>query len=303
MMINDLPDEDDDAEKPEDENAETPDRSVEEVQALARSLGFALMPQDGGDDDEGVGYFVLISTAGDHPLGPDAVSITDIVRLLTEYAADLGEEVDDEIDINEHLKKQKPPPGAKKKAAAILKADKPRLDEVAIDDPLMAERIRDHNAQVMQDRWLKRTNQSTALHDPESEQDTFYREYDPADSVPLTGAFLSPEDGEYDPAPKAVAGFAVTSNTRRMSRAEMAKRRSLLNYKAELQAALGERQRDQVKIGKILYQAKALIGHGGFEKWVTQELRLPARTAQSYIASARSRNFNVKAQSPKNLVS
>jgi hypothetical protein len=195
MMINDLPDEDDDAEKPEDENAETPDRSVEEVQALARSLGFALMPQDGGDDDEGVGYFVLISTAGDHPLGPDAVSITDIVRLLTEYAADLGEEVDDEIDINEHLKKQKPPPGAKKKAAAILKADKPRLDEVAIDDPLMAERIRDHNAQVMQDRWLKRTNQSTALHDPESEQDTFYREYDPAltSGCPNAGAVLCGE--------------------------------------------------------------------------------------------------------------
>ena len=99
-------------------------------------------------------------------------------------------------------------------------------------------------------------------------------------SVRLTGAFLSPEDGEYDPAPKAAAGFAVTSNARRMSRAEMAKRRSLLNYKAELQAALGERPRDQVKIGKMLDHAKALIGHGGFEKWVTQELRLSARTAR-----------------------
>src|SRR4051794_31027300 len=99
-IIRDIPEDDDDHEKI--------DRSIEEVKSLARSLGFTMKPQDDDDDDDGVGYFVLVTATGDHPLGPDAVSTTDIVRFLDEYAADLGEEVDDEIDINAHLKKRKP---------------------------------------------------------------------------------------------------------------------------------------------------------------------------------------------------
>jgi hypothetical protein len=276
-MATDIPD--------EDADVETTDRSIDEVKSFARSLGFTLKPQDEDDYDEGVGYFVLVSTAGDQPLGPDAVSTTDVVRFLNDHAIDLGEDVDDEIDINAHLKKQKPPPGATKKAAAILKAHKPHRDEPDVD-PLTAEKIRDHNAQVIQDRLLKRTNQSTALYDPEAEEDGYFL-YDPADDVPVTGAFLPPEPGEYDPAPKAAAGFAVAAKTGRTSRAELAKRKALLDCKAEIKAALAEKPKDQIKLGRFLTRVKGLLGHGGLEQWVADELCLSIRTAQGYMKAAK----------------
>jgi hypothetical protein len=201
-----------------------------------------------------------------------------------DVADDVGEDVD-EIDVNSHLKRQRPPAGAEKQANAILKGHK---TQIGSDDPFTPEEIGEHNSRVLAERQLNRTNQTTALADPESDERLDYElDGSDPDCVPLTGEFLAPEPGEYDPAPKAVTNFAVASKAGRMSKAEMAKRKILLDYRTELRATLANNPRDPIKIGRFVDSAKKLVGHGGFEKWVTDELQLPARTAQSYIKAAK----------------
>jgi len=139
----------------------------------------------------------------------------------------------------------------------------------------------------MQDRSLRRTNQSTALHDPEADEDD--HPFDPGERYDPVSDSLPPEAGEYDPAPKATATFAVASkiDRRRISRSELARRRALFDLKAEIKAALGEKPNDGIKIGRLLDRAKGLVPHGGFEQFVTSDLELSVRTSQNYMARAK----------------
>jgi hypothetical protein len=284
----------------DEDEEQKPDRSDHAIKARAKAFGYSMQRDldanvDGvvEENDDRTAFVFTHVVTGDQPLGPDPVPAADIDKFLDDVADDLGDDVD-EIDVNAHLKKPRPSPEAKKKAAAakkeaaaLLKANKPKRAEPAVD-PLTAERIRDRNAMVLQDRWLRRTNQSTALHDPESGEDDALGGYDPADDVPLTGKFLPPEAGEYDPAPKAAAGFAVAAKTGRMSSAELAKRKQFLAVTADIKAALSAKPRDGARIGQLLTQAKGLVAHGGFEKFVSADLDLPTKTAQNYLAAAKS---------------
>jgi hypothetical protein len=267
----------------QDNDDEKIDRSADEIKARALALGFRLKPQgaDDDDDEEGVAFYVLtdIST-GDRPLGPDPVPAAEIEKFLDNHADDLGDDAVDEIDKNKHLKKVRPPKDANKQAARIVKAGKSQVCDDK-SDQLAIEKIKQHNARVLADRQFNRTNLTTSVADPESDED-----HDPDErdvGVHPTGTPLPPEPGEYNPTPKAAVGFAVVSKTGRLSSAEMAKRKMLLGCTTELRAALAEKPRDPIKIGRYLHSAKELVGHGGFEKWVSNELLLPARTAQSYI--------------------
>jgi hypothetical protein len=196
---------------------------------------------------------------------------------------DIGDDAVDEIDKNKHLKKVRPPKDANKQAARIVKAGKSQVCDDK-SDQLAIEKIKQHNARVLADRQFNRTNLTTSVADPESDEDHGPDGRDVG--VHPTGTPLPPEPGEYNPAPKAAAGFAVVSKTGRLSSAEMAKRKMLLGCTTELRAALAEKPRDPIKIGGYLLSAKELVGYGGFEK-LASELLLPARTAQSYIMAAK----------------
>jgi hypothetical protein len=289
------------------------DASIDEIKRLAASLGFRMelasddtadqapgdddqVADDDTDDDAGddlsVGFFVLIDQAGEHPLGPDAVSPSDIARFLAQHAADMGLDDEPEIDRNAHLKKQHPKKGLAKQAAAFDREHKPKRHRYKVDpaevlSPETVARLKAHNAAIMAGR-----------EEPETD-------FDPASGMEWVkpgattgialGDFIAPELGEYDPAPKPATSFVVASaRTRRVARTDIERKQQLITVTTDLKRALAAKPRDGVRIGEQLAKAKRLMAHGGFEQFTAEQLGLPAKTARNYLTAAKSSHHEVE---------
>lgn len=261
------------------------DHGDDEIKKRALALGFRLKVQGAEDDEDGDAdaYILTDISTGDLPLGADPVSAVEIEKFLDDHAADVGED-DVEIDHNEHLKKVKPPKGADKQAKAIVKAGGQKADDGPIDR-FTIEQIKRHNAGVLAARQFARTNLSTSVDDPESDEDYHLDEREPVTYRPTDP--LPPDPGEYDPAPKASSGFAVETRKQRVTRHRLLKLKHLADYKIALLEALSEAKRDKIKIGRLLRAAKQIVDHGSFEAWVAAELDISERTAQAFMAAAR----------------
>jgi hypothetical protein len=83
---------------------------------------------------------------------------------------------------------------------------------------------------------------------------------------------------------KTVERVAATSKRRRLSKAEMAVKGTLLKLTTGIRAATERGER--AKAGAMLNEAKGILGHGQFLDWLEREIGLSARTAQRYQEAA-----------------
>ena len=88
---------------------------------------------------------------------------------------------------------------------------------------------------------------------------------------------------DHTPMPKAATGFTVTSKPSRSKAADRQRMLRLIGIKQEIKSAAG----DGVRIGTLLRQAKDMLGHSRFLRWL-EEAGLPfgARQCQKYMKSA-----------------
>jgi hypothetical protein len=106
------------------------------------------------------------------------------------------------------------------------------------------------------------------------------------------GMYITGDDSDYIPREngpdylevKATTRVSATSIKRRLSKAELEVSGQLLKLAAAISDAVA--RSDRAVAGKLLIQAKAIRGHGGFVEWVERETGLSARSAQRYILEA-----------------
>ena len=162
------------------------------------------------------------------------------------------------------------------------------------DHPLKAEAIRKQNEFRKADERLKTNIASIrdrnedddercrdTFGDPDKEHMETIRE---AEAVRARILSLQEDDAQYQPAPKStpIGNVAVVSTVRRLSRSERASRRRLLELRSEIVQALA--RSDQTKVGAMLREAKDLLDHGDFVRWIENELNISPRTAQRHMA-------------------
>jgi hypothetical protein len=97
--------------------------------------------------------------------------------------------------------------------------------------------------------------------------------------------FIKPEGPSYE-TPQASTGFAVASKgRRRIAKAELPQRRTLLVIGNAIRAAIAKG--DKTEAGRLLLEAKAILGYGGFLPWVEREaFGVTSRTLQNWMAAA-----------------
>jgi hypothetical protein len=83
---------------------------------------------------------------------------------------------------------------------------------------------------------------------------------------------------------KGVGGVATTSIKRRLSKADLEKRRRLWKLATGIHDAVT--RGDRAAAGAMLRAAKALLGHGTFLAWVERETGLDPRSVRRYMEAA-----------------
>ena len=85
-------------------------------------------------------------------------------------------------------------------------------------------------------------------------------------------------------APKPAEGFAVASKGSRLSKVDLAKKRTLLALAGAIRDAIA--RNDKRAAGEFLLEAKPIVGHGNFMEWAEKETGLTARTCRTYMEMA-----------------
>jgi hypothetical protein len=98
--------------------------------------------------------------------------------------------------------------------------------------------------------------------------------------------FVKPDGAAYE-TPKPATGFTVAAKgRRRIAKAELPQRRTLMVISNAIRAAI--EKDDKADAGRLLLEAKALIGHGDYLNWIErQNFGIAPRTAQRLAETAK----------------
>jgi hypothetical protein len=100
-----------------------------------------------------------------------------------------------------------------------------------------------------------------------------YRADNSLQAAGCDAGFIEPETN-HDPAPKPSTGFAIAKTSRRIRKPPFTR---LSAIEREIR-----RVSDGAAIGKLLHEAKLILGHGSFSSWLKQ-VKIEPRTAQRYM--------------------
>ena len=143
------------------------------------------------------------------------------------------------------------------------------------DNPLWQETARLSRKFRAADRQLFRTN-IRSRQDRDADGDA------PGDYP--DDVFLRPEAGDDFLEVKSVTSVSTISVKRRLSKADLAEGRRLLDLASHIRAAIAGD--DKAAAGAMLREVKGLLDHGQFGDWVTKEVRISASSAERYMKKA-----------------
>jgi hypothetical protein len=274
--------------------------NITSLRAKATELGFSFKKGAG----QFAGYVLTNERHDDideKPLGSDfSASLADIADFLEDFADDIAagkvkpsddDDAEPEVETGANGVPKIKPPSPQKLAAALRgHADASEIKammksaNVAIRPTLdiKFEQRALHSREDHKLNWQRKINPD-GLHDRnehDEADDRALREY-LKDVERQNKSFLAPEQDAPDFAtPKAAVAAQVVMVRRRVSKADLPRKRTLLDLAAAIRDA--KDRKDQIEAGRLLNEAKPLVGHGGWSEWLEQ-IGLSDRTARHWM--------------------